>query len=260
VLANGIFLAAERRAGRVTTHFVTVANAMRDQYLAAGIGRPEQYTRVFSGFALTAFLNTQNDPQLRARLGIAPEDIVVGKIARLFKLKGHDDLIAVAPELVRACPQLKFLIVGDGEWRGRLEAMTRAAGVQKHFVFAGLVPPSQVPALVGVMDILVHLSVREGLPRALPQALAAGKPVVAFDCDGAREVCLDNETGFLIRPGHDARLKESILQLAESPTLRTRLGERGCEFVQQNFSVEKMVATLAELYHRLWQSGGSVRQ
>jgi glycosyltransferase involved in cell wall biosynthesis len=67
-----------------------------------------------------------------------------------------------------------------------------------YFVFAGLVPPSEIPRYVASMDLLVHLSLREGLPRALPQALACGKPVVAFDVDGAREVCLDGETGLLV--------------------------------------------------------------
>jgi len=250
-LANKIFLAAERRAARATTHFVTVADAMRDQYLAAGIGKPEQYTRVFSGFALEPFLNAKRDPQLRKRLGLAPDDIVVGKIARLFKRRGHGYSIAIAPELVRACPRMKFFLVGDGEWRERLEAAVRESGQQKHFVFTGLVSPAEVPALVGVMDMLVHLSLREGLPRALPQALAAGRPVVAYDCDGAREVCLDNQTGFLIRPGHYARLKESVLQLANDSALRTRLGECGREFVRQNFSVEQMVGALATLYQKM---------
>ncbi len=58
-------------------------------------------------------------------------------------------------------------------------------------MFTGLVPPSAVPSLVGIMDLLVHLSLREGLPRALPQALAAGRPVAAYDADGAKEVCVD---------------------------------------------------------------------
>ena len=146
---------------------------------------------------------------------------------------------------------MKFFLVGDGEWRERLEAAVRESGQQKHFVFTGLVSPAEVPALVGVMDMLVHLSLREGLPRALPQALAAGRPVVAYDCDGAREVCLDNQTGFLIRPGHYARLKESVLQLANDSALRTRLGECGREFVRQNFSVEQMVGALATLYQKM---------
>ena len=65
------------------------------------------------------------------------------------------------------------------------------------------------------MDALVHLSLREGLPRALPQALAAAKPVVAYDCDGASEVCLDGQTGFLVQPGDLTGLKNRLLQLAE---------------------------------------------
>ena len=218
-LANSLFRAAERYAARVTTHFVVVAEAMKQQYLAAGIGRPDQYTKIFSGFPLEPFLSSTNDLQLRARLGLAPDDIVIGKIARLFKLKGHDDLLAVAPGLVRLCPQIKFLLVGDGPWRGRLENQARSLGLEKHVVFTGLVAPAAVPPLVGIMDMLVHLSLREGLPRALPQALAAARPVVAYDADGAREVCLENETGFLLRPGDLPGLRERLLRLARDPAL-----------------------------------------
>jgi hypothetical protein len=77
-LANLAFTAAERLAGRVTDHFVVVANAMTRQYLAAGIGRPEQYTRIFSGFELDPFLHARRDPVLAAKLGVKPDDFVVG--------------------------------------------------------------------------------------------------------------------------------------------------------------------------------------
>ena len=250
-LGNFLFTAAERRAARATDHFIVVADAMTTQYLAAGIGRPSQYTKIFSGFLLEPFLTAKNDPALRARLGLQPEDFVVGAIARLVPLKGHDDLFAVAPELVRRCPQMKFLLVGDGEYRARFEALARSLKLERHFVFTGLVPPGAVPALVGVMDALVHLSLREGLPRALPQALAAAKPVVAYDCDGAREVCLENETGFLLRPGDLAGLKNRVLQLASDPALRETFGRRGQNFVRQNFSVEGMVDGIYHLYQKL---------
>lgn len=250
-VANLVFGLAEGRAAHVTTHFVVVAEAMQRQYLAKGIGSPEQYTTIFSGFDLTPFLAVKNDPQLRAKLGLAPEDFVVGKIARLFQLKGHDDLFAVAPELVHRCPRMKFLLVGDGEWRGRFERMARDCGLEKHFVFTGLVPPAEVPALVGIMDALVHLSVREGLPRALPQALAAARPVVAYDCDGAGEACRDGETGFLVRAGDRARLTARLLQLAENPMLREEFGRRGQAFVRERFPVRRMVDDLHALYQRL---------
>lgn len=250
-LANFLFKNAECRAARVTTHFVTVADAMTRQYLAAGLGRPDQYTRIFSGFALEPFLQAKNDPALRARLEIDADDIVIGKIARLFKLKGHDDLLEIAPAVIRRCPKVKFLLVGDGIWRDRLQEKARSLGMARNFVFAGLIPPQEVPAYVGIMDLLVHLSRREGLPRALPQALAAGHPVVAYDCDGAGEVCLTNETGFLVEPGDLGSLAARLIQLIQEPALRTAMGERGRVLVRQSFSVETMVDTIYKLYLQL---------
>ncbi|HXC99032.1 MAG TPA: glycosyltransferase family 4 protein [Verrucomicrobiae bacterium] len=251
VLANNLFLAAERRAGRVTTHFIVVADAMTRQYLAAGIGQPRQYTKIFSGFPLEPFLSATNDPALRARWKIAPGDPVVGMIARLFKLKGHDDLFEIAPDLLRAHPRMKFLLVGDGIWRERFQNRAKAMKLENSFIFAGLVSPSEIPGLLGIMDILVHLSRREGLARALPQALAAGRPVVAYDCDGANEVCLDDETGFLVKPGDLPTLTERLDRLAGDATPRERLALHGREFVRERFGVEQMVDHLYALYLKL---------
>ena len=250
-LANGLFRSAERLAGRMTEHFVTVADAMRDQYLAAGIGQADGYTRIPSGFDLEPFLRAENSPKLRQRLGLSPGDFVVGKIARLFELKGHDDLFAIAPSLARRIPNIRFLLVGDGVWRGRFERLAKQIGCGQNFVFTGLVPPSEIPSLVGVMDALVHLSRREGLPRALPQAMAAAKPVVAYDCDGAGEVCLDEKTAYLIAPGDLAKLEDCLAKLAGDAAARTALGQAGRALVKEEFTVEQLVERQYELYKRL---------
>jgi glycosyltransferase involved in cell wall biosynthesis len=250
-LSNFIFRAAEKKAARATDHFIVVADAMKAQYLAAGIGKPEQYTKIFSGFRLEPFFAAKNNLELRRKLGIAPDDFVIGKIARLFKLKGHDDLFDIAPELIRQNPKIKFLLVGDGEWRSRFENLAKSLGLEKHFIFTGLVRPDEVPKFVGIMDALVHLSLREGLPRALPQALAAGKPVVAYDCDGAREVCRDGETGFLVRPGDLQNLTGKIIQLANDPKLREQFALRGQDFIREKFSVGQMVDSIYNLYLKL---------
>ncbi len=251
---NLLFRRAEKWAGRRTTHFVVVADAMKDQYLAAGIGRQEQYTRIFSGFDLQPFTTARNDLKVRRKYSIEPGDIVVGKIARLFKLKGHDDLFAVAPQLVSAMPQLKFLLIGDGEWRERFQKRAQTLGMEKNFIFTGLVAPAEVPSHIGICDMVVHLSHREGLARALPQAMAAGLPVVAYDCDGAREVFIDNETGFLIPFGERNLLTQRILTLARDSELRHTLGRCGQQLVSTRFSVEKMVSDLHELYLKLTQT------
>jgi glycosyltransferase involved in cell wall biosynthesis len=250
-VSNLVFRAAERRAANVTTHFISVADAMTRQYLAAGVGRPEQFTRIFSGFALEPFLAARPDAALRARLGIAPADFVVGKIARLFKLKGHDDLLDAAPEVLRRHPRTKFLLVGDGAWRARLQERARAEGLENNVIFAGLVPPAEMPRYVGVMDAVAHLSRREGLPRALAQALAAGRPVVAYDSDGANEVCFSGRTGFLIPVGDVPSLAGRLAQLAGDADLREQMGRRGREFAREHFAVETMVEKIHALYQKL---------
>ena len=248
-LANRVFSAAERYAARRTTHFVSVADAMTRQYLAAGIGKPDQFTRIWSGFDLEPFLGAHNDSAVRAKLGIAADDFVIAKLARLTPLKGHEDLIAVAPEVISRNPKTRFLLIGDGPLRESLRR--KIGGLADKFVFAGLVNPEQVPGLVGIADALVHLSRREGLPRAVPQALAAGKPVVAYDCDGAPEVCIDRKTGFLVGPGNRKVLVERLNQLAGDPAMRRRFGEAGRELVRERFSVQRMIDALEELYWRL---------
>lgn len=250
--ANVVFTGAERLAARVTDHFVVVATAMRDQYLRAGMGTPAQYTRIFSGFDLDPYLNARRDPELAVRLGLTPADFVVGKIARLFDLKGHEDLFAAAGELCRRIPNLKLLLVGDGPLRERFVQLAAAGPLRGRVVFAGLVPPSEVARYVGLMDALVHLSRREGLPRAIPQALAAGKPVVAYDCDGAGEVCLPGETGFLVAPGDLESLVTRLGMLADAPELRAQLGENGRAFVRERFSIRSLVDEQHALYLRLW--------
>jgi glycosyltransferase involved in cell wall biosynthesis len=101
------------------------------------------------------------------------------------------------------------------------------------------------------MDCLAHLSSREALSRALPQALAAGKPVVAYDFDGADEVCLEGETGFLVRMGDINMVARRLRELARDEDLRERLGQHGRMFVQRHFTADGLVQAQVNLYRRL---------
>jgi glycosyltransferase involved in cell wall biosynthesis len=255
-LSNRVFTAAEQSVGRVTTYFIAVAQAMIDQYLAAGIGRREIYERIFSGFHLEPFLNAKNDLELRAKLGLKPEHFIVGKIARMTELKGHDDLFAVAPELIKRIPSTRFLLIGGGPWEERFKRKAADLGLRDRMVFTGLIQPREIPTLTGIMDVLVHLSYREGLPRALPQAMAAGKPVIAFDCDGAGEVCMTGKTGFLVQPRDEPGLLEALRALASDAGLRENLGSAGRAFVRERFPVERMVEDTYRVYLRLLKKQG----
>ena len=189
-LARSLFRGCERWAAKRCHSLVSVADAMTDLLVDAGVAPREKFTTIYSGIEVEPLLESHRlRDAVRSKLGYRPDHVVIGKIARLFHLKGHEYLIEAAKRLVRAEPLARFLLVGDGVLRDQLERQIRAAGLEEHFQFVGLVPPEEIPGLVAAMDIVVHTSLREGLARALVHGLLAGKPVVSFDIDGPGRWC-----------------------------------------------------------------------
>src|SRR5690606_17277975 len=170
----------------------------------------------------------------------------------------HDDILDAFGEELQARPDWKLLWVGDGWWRERLlqRAGQMGLGGGRQVVTTGLVPPQDVPKMIRAMDLLVHPSYREGLPRTVPQALLCGVPVVAYDVDGTREACLDGETGLLVPAGNIERLRESILHMAADPAARRRMAERGRDMCRDMFSAERMVSELERVYERAMEMAG----
>lgn len=254
-LAHNLYRWLERRAAPATDRFISVCHAMTDQYVAAGVAPREKFTTIYSGFDVEPFLNPPRPPQdVRAELGLRPEDVVIGKVARLFPLKGHEFIVRAARSVIDQCPSVRFLFVGDGILRPHFEAELSAAGIRDRFVFAGLVPPGKVPELVHAMDIVVHTSVWEGLARVLPQGLIAGKPLVSYDIDGAREVVIPNETGFLLPPKSIDALSAALCKLANDSDLRRRLGEAGRARFTEQFRHQTMTRLIREVYANVLQA------
>ena len=245
---NKIYIAAERFAAKYCDRIYAVAQAMVDQCVAAGVAPREKYQVVYSGMDLQSFVNAKRSPELRARLGIPEDAPVVGMLARLFELKGHDCMIAAAPQIVARIPNVRFLFIGDGILRDALQSEIARLELAEHFVFAGLIPPEQVPTYLAQVDVLAHLSLREGLPRACVQALATGKPVVAYPLDGTPEVVLDGETGLLGEPENVPQIATNVIRLLQDRHLRERLGHRGQELVLQRFDWRRMADILEESY------------
>jgi glycosyltransferase involved in cell wall biosynthesis len=250
--ARKFFIACERYAAGRCHHLVSVADAMTELMVSAGVAPREKFTTIYSGMDIEPFLRAnEHRDATRERFGFSNSDVVIGKIARLFHLKGHADLIAAAQQVIADAPKVKFLLVGDGLLREQLIADIARRGLTKHFVFTGLVPPREIPALIGAMDILVHTSLREGLARALPQALLAGKPVVSYDIDGAREVVVANETGALIPPKDVSALAKSLIMLARDRPLRDQLGGAGQGRCKTRFDHHEMTRQIRALYERV---------
>ncbi len=271
---NAIYTAAERFAAKRCDLILSVADAMTEQFLARGIGRPEQYLTVRSGLETGPFVDIppgEDRASVRTRLGIGEDDFVIGTVARLAEHKGHDDLLDALGKELRDRPGWKLLWVGDGWWRGRLLQRVADMGLSDRVITTGLVPNAQVPMHMRAMDVLAHPSYREGLPRTVPQALLVGVPAVAHDVDGTREICIDavrdpaRSTGRLVRAGDRAGLRDAIVWMFENPEERVRLGARGRDLVLAEFSAERMVERLEEVYHRALEmargtGGGEIRK
>jgi glycosyltransferase involved in cell wall biosynthesis len=257
--AQWFFQACERWASCRCHAIVSVADAMTDLMVSAGVAPREKCTTIYSGMEVEPFLQSgEHRNRVRRELGYRPEHIVIGKIARLFKLKGHDDVIRTARGVIDAMPNVRFLFVGDGIFQERLRQQIAAAGLTDYFQFTGLVPPERIPELIATMDIVVHASLREGLARVLPQALISGKPVVSYDVDGAREVVISGETGFLIPPRDIAALTENLKRLAADPAMRDRFGQEGRRRFADVFRHEHMTEQLRKLYLQVLERGKCV--
>jgi len=252
MLARNAFRLCETQAAKWCHRMISVADAMTELMVNANVAEPEKFCTIYSGMDVDPFLEASTHREaIRKSLGIKPEEVIVGKIARLFHLKGHDDLIAAAAEVTTVCPQVRFLLVGDGILRDSLQAKIRQLGLENHFVFTGLVPPSDVPKMISAMDTLVHTSYREGLARALPQALISGIPVVSYDVDGAREVVIDDETGYLVPAGDTQQLATRLIQLATHPDLRLRMGDTGRNRFTDQFRHQSMTRQIRAVYSQI---------
>ena len=242
----------ERRAAGRTTAFVTVADAMIEQAVAAGLAPRECFATIFSGMDTRLFAP---NPELRRRFRreweVTGDEVVVGTIARLFENKGYEELLRAMPAAVARAPRLKFVWIGDGANRQHYEHRLTELGMRDRVHLVGLIEPGEVAQHLNGFDILIHASRWEGLPRAVVQALLTEVPAISFDNDGAPEAVIPNETGLLVEFGDTGGLTEAVVTLAADAELRRKLGRQGRVWCIDRFDWHRMVDQLDSLYKRL---------
>jgi len=250
-LANTLFKWLERREGRHTCRIITVADAMTDTFVDAGIARREKFATIYSGMEVEPLLHDPTPEErdnIRSELGIAGDELVIGKIARLFHLKGHEDVLQAFAGVWQRFPRARLLFVGDGILRERLGATAETLGIRDRVIFAGLVTPERIPMMIKAMDVLVHASLREGLARVLPQALLSACPAISYDVDGAREVIRNGVTGFLVPAKSVGELRAAMLGALSDLDTARKMARRGREMFTEQFRAETMVRHIVEVY------------
>lgn len=259
VFVRLIYTLLERRAARVTDRFISVCDAMTDEAVAAGIAPREKFTTVYSGMDVEAFVRAAASPEsARRELDLPNGATVALKLARLFHLKGHGDVLRALAAIREHHPTLYVVFAGDGVLRQRLQRQARRLGVLDRVRFVGLVPPERVPVLMHAADFLVHASLREGLARVLPQAMLSGRPAISYDIGGAGEVVHTGETGTLVAAGDWRGLARAMDAMAGDRRMRQRLGERGRALCLERFDYRKMVDALLTVYEQARVESGKV--
>ena len=248
---NALYIFLERFAAKYCHRIYAVAQAMIDQCVDAKVAPREKYQVVYSGMDTARFSNCKRDFELRESLGIPGDARVIATVARLFPLKGYEYVIPAAIQVISQRPDTHFLLIGDGPMYDQLKKQLADAGVSEHFHFSGLVAPDKVADYLAQADLLWHLSLREGLPRAVVQALAVGIPAIGFALDGTPEVVINGETGYTVAAEDVNGVVEKTLHIFNDPELAARMGENGKRKVVDQFDWHRMAEILEAEYIRL---------
>lgn len=182
-------------------------------------------------------------------LGIPSAARVIGTVSRLHPSKGHRDLIQAFTLLAAEMKDVVLLIVGDGVLRQDLESRVEACGLRERVWFAG--HRNDVPDLLGAMDVFAHPSRWEGMPNAVMEAMAAGRPVVASRVDGIKALIADGETGLLVEPGNPGMLAAQLRRVLSDPSLARVLGACAARRMAEHYGLDRMVAAYDALYREL---------
>jgi glycosyltransferase involved in cell wall biosynthesis len=174
---------------------------------------------------------------------------VIGCIAHFADHKDHRNLIAAAAQLAAARPDVRFLLVGEGELRPEIELQVNNLRLRDIIILVGF--RSDIPQLLAAMDVVVLASHHEGLGTSLLDAMAMARPVVATAVGGIPEIVIEGETGRLVPPRDPVALADALLALVADAALRARLGAAGRKRLLERFSAEAMVERTESVYRAL---------
>lgn len=211
---------------------------------------PEKKTAViYNGIDLSKF--RVNSGVKKEALGIKPQRIVIGTVARLHPAKGLTYFLRALKQVRETIPEAMFLIVGDGPERERLEEGTVSLGLKESSIFTGF--RRDIPQLLSFMDVFVLSSLWEGLPSSLLEALALARPVVATDVGGVGEIIQDRVHGLLVPPRDPEALAQAILWMLQNKKEAQEMANRGRRRVEKYFTLDRMIEETEKLYDELIQ-------
>lgn len=234
-----------RRLARTVDAFISVSRVSAKRFADWSKVPMERAFILPNCVDLDHFRPQQRDMMLLKRYGLQSNRVIltVGRLESRERYKGFDEVIDVMPHLIKRFPNLKYLIIGDGPDRARLEAKTASLGIAANVVFAGYIPESEKVAHYNLADVYVMPSIGEGFGIVLIEAAACGVPVVGSKSDGSREALQDGQLGRLVDPKRPDELVQAVAGILEIAPPRRRIDAIDL------FSVRNFKARVADWCH-----------
>lgn len=240
----------QRIAHKLAHKILVNSAAIREHIVYSSHADPNKIVVIHNGLNVPTNveeLRREYSASLRAELNLNKDNIIIGTVARLQPVKGHNRLLEAAKEVIAQHPYVHFVLVGDGPLRSKLEQQAADLGVAGQVHFLG--ERSNSSQLVAGFDISALASLHEGLPNSVMEAMGVGVPVVATAVQGTTELVKDYETGVLVPPDNAGALAER-LDFALSHIEEMKLiGGQGRRFIQSQFSIQRMVDSVENLYY-----------
>lgn len=254
---TAVYKGIESTLARRTDRLLAVTPRVRDELVALGVGRRDQYQVVPLGFDLAPLLRAEHRAgELRAELGVGAAPLVT-IVARLVPIKAHEVFLAAAAHVRAELPAARFLIVGDGELRAALERQVETLGLREVVRFLGW--RADIDRLYADTDVAVLTSRNEGSPVALIEAMAAGRAVVSTEVGGVADVVEHGVTGWLAPMDDAAGIARHVLAVLRDPGAARAMGARGRLRVAEVYGADRLVADVEALYDSLLGRAGRPR-
>lgn len=248
--ARYFYIWSERLAARLSDKLIIVSGFDKEKGLKNRIGYNNKYILIYYGILFGNFGKSEyNINNIRKKLGLRSNDLVIGMISCFKPQKAPQDFIKLASLINKDIPGVKFILIGDGILRKRIKSLVSRYKLKNRVFLLGW--RRDIPEILSAIDIFALTSLWEGLPIAVLEAMASSKPVVATDTGGIREVISGNKTGFLVMPGDMNSMAEKLKLLLTDAKLREKIGRDARNSLSSIFSLEFMVRQTQDLYGSL---------
>lgn len=256
---RSLYVGLERFCATFSSRLIAVSKPNIEKGLANKICQEDKFALIYNGIRLENFQQQVDKRAVCLELGLDPECKLVGQIGRLVKQKNPLDFIRAAAIVAVNYPNVQFVIAGDGVLRPECESLIKELNLTGKFFLLGY--RNDINRIYPVLALTALSSLWEGLPVVFQESMIAGKPIVANDVDGARDVIIDGKTGYLVTPHQPQEMADRILTLLNDEKLCDQMGVTAKQYAQQ-YSSENMIEQIVSLYIELLKDhyGGNLSQ